>query len=64
MTGSEINIQIENKKMSADQFTGTIDFLFCQEEKCRPLGNIYYDTRTQQLRLYLCPQASNTFCSS
>jgi len=64
MTGGRETVRISNTAMTADNFTGNIDFLLCTAQDCSPLGIIQYDTRIQQFRLYLCPNTSEAFCSS
>ncbi len=64
MTGWLQTVSITDTSMTADQFTGNVNFLLCTIEDCLPLGIIQYDTRIQQLRLYLCPDTSEAFCSS
>jgi prepilin-type N-terminal cleavage/methylation domain-containing protein len=63
ITGDKQTITIQNKTMVAANFTGNANFLICKENMCQWLGTIYYDTRSQQLYLYLCPQWEEGFCS-
>lgn len=63
MTWSSYTIQIENGSMSASDFTGNINFLFCANgEECIPLGAIRFDTRTQQLYKHQCNGTWSIFC--
>jgi len=62
MTGEKVDITMINQTMQSNNFTGIVWFLLCENQECNPLGSIYYDTRTQQFRLYLCPQDVAGFC--
>lgn len=62
LTGSNTHIYIQQTNMVANSFTGNIYFDFCQQGECRPLGTIYYDTRSQQLQVRLCWSDQTDFC--
>lgn len=62
ITGAETHIHIKQTNMISNTFTGEVNFLFCIQEECKPLGTIQYDTRVQQLYLYLCPSSQTDFC--
>lgn len=63
ITGSNTHIYIQETNMIANAFTGDIKFLFCEAGECSPLGTIQYDTRSQQLYLYLCSSSPTEFCN-
>jgi hypothetical protein len=62
LTGNNTYIDIQQTNMVADAFTGNIYFNICQQGECKPLGTIQYDTRAQQLYLYLCSSSQTDFC--
>lgn len=62
ITGTDTHIYIEQTNMIANAFTGDIQFMFCTQGDCKPLGTIHYDTRAQQLYLYLCSSNQTDFC--
>lgn len=63
LTGTDTHIYIEQTNMIADAFTGDINFVFCETGECNPLGTIHYDTRSQQLYLYLCSASQTDLCN-
>lgn len=62
ITGDNTHIYTEQTNMTANTFTGDIQFMFCTQGECKPLGTIHYDTRVQQLYLYLCSSSQTDFC--
>lgn len=57
-------IDTNQQGMSANTFDNYIQFTLCENWLCIGLGTIYYDTRTRQIQLYICPQWPDTFCFS
>jgi len=62
LTGANTHIYTQHTNMIANTFTGEIQFVFCRQGDCEPLGTIQYDTRVQQLYLYLCSSNQTDFC--
>lgn len=62
ITGDNTHIYTQKTNMIANAFTGDVNFMFCVQGECKPLGTIHYDTRVQQLYLYICSSSQTEFC--